>query len=638
MSAYAFAHPRSNPIRFLALGVLLGLMTIALATAALAQGGRKVALVIGNSEYQNVARLINPANDASDIARTLEGLGFEVDLRLDLTQLDLLRAFQEFQRTASSAETAIVYYAGHGIEIDKRNYLIPISATLKTDRDVIFEAVPLDTALLSVEGASKVSLVIVDACRDNPFAATMVKTSASRSVGRGLAVVEPQGNTLVAYAAREGTTASDGSGRNSPYAAALIKVLNEPGIEIGKMFRLVRDQVLQSTNGQQEPFVYGSLSAEDIYINPPVAQPEPEPEPVVVAAAPPADAAPAPSRSQSTNRELDGIFWESVKDSNDPRDIEDYLLTFPDGIFKRLAQRRLAQLMERQQAAASPQVVQPQVVQPRPATPQPQSAPLVVAPSVPAAEPEPAPQIAGLPAEPATPQEPGNDRVVLIEPDQPGTGAAPSQSPLQVIVPNSDAAPLAPQPSVTAVAPPYEGTRDQIRTAQTKLNALGFDTGRPDGVIGRRTRGGVSEFQASIGMPDTGELNDAVWQRLNAALSDDRLAFYEEKIARERINRRLSNAALQGTYCHIGPDGQVADGLDGRPFVCQYVRPLTSRVLDISAWYGYLRNAKGNAMFPILTRAQGSGDTYTEDDGTEVIFSNGVMQVGDARFLRTAFN
>lgn len=244
--------------------------------ASVAAAGARVALVIGNSGYINVPNLQNPANDANDIGDVLEQLGFEVDRRIDLSQIELLRALKEFQRRTITADVAVIYYAGHGIEIDRQNYLIPIDATLKTDRDIAFEAVTLETALLAVEGAKVLSLVIVDACRNNPFVATIKRTSASRSIGRGLALVEPARNTLVAYAAKEGTQAYDGDGRNSPYASALIRTLEEPGIEIGKVFRRVRDRVLDATNGAQEPFLYGSLSADDIFLNPPIQS-----EPVV---------------------------------------------------------------------------------------------------------------------------------------------------------------------------------------------------------------------------------------------------------------------------------------------------------------------------------------------------------------------
>ena len=189
---------------------------------------------------------------------------------------ELWEGLQQFSLAASASEMAVVFYAGHGIEVDKRNFLIPVDARLLSDGDVEFEAVPLDLLSRAVERAKGLRLIILDACRDNPFAVAMQRSGATRSIGRGLASVEPSGETLVAYAAKEGTVASDGEGRNSPYTTALLAHLEEPGLEVGLMFRKVRDAVLATTGGRQEPFVYGSLSSEGAYF---AALPEPEPEP-----------------------------------------------------------------------------------------------------------------------------------------------------------------------------------------------------------------------------------------------------------------------------------------------------------------------------------------------------------------------
>jgi uncharacterized caspase-like protein len=177
-----------------------------------------------------------------------------------------------FSAEASQADWAVVYYAGHGIEVNGINYLIPIDAKLKTDRSVQFEAVPLDSVLTSVESARKLRLVILDACRDNPFLRDMAKTVASRSVGRGLARIEPESSaTLVAYAAKAGQVASDGvAGQaNSPFATALIRNMQKPGVEIRKFFGLVRDDVMAATGQTQEPFVYGSLGGDDYFLRKP---------------------------------------------------------------------------------------------------------------------------------------------------------------------------------------------------------------------------------------------------------------------------------------------------------------------------------------------------------------------------------
>ncbi len=167
------------------------------------------------------------------------------------------------------ADVAVIYYAGHGIELDGTNYLIPIDATLETDTDVLDETFPLDRVLFAVEPAKKLRLVILDACRDNPFAKTMKRTVGSRAIGRGLAKVEPSSpNTMIAFAAKAGSTASDGDSKNSPFATALVDHLTEPGLDLRKAFGFVRDDVLKATNNTQEPFVYGSLGGNDVTLVP----------------------------------------------------------------------------------------------------------------------------------------------------------------------------------------------------------------------------------------------------------------------------------------------------------------------------------------------------------------------------------
>jgi tetratricopeptide (TPR) repeat protein len=222
--------------------------------------GRRVALVIGNSDYAHAAKLINPARDAQAVAASLRAIGFEtVMVGSDLSREQLIGRLREFAREAEKADWAMVYYAGHGIEVGGVNYLIPIDARLEADRDTSFEAVSLEQVLTAVESARKIKLVVLDACRDNPFAAQMRRTNATRSMGRGLSRVEPEGATLVVYAAKHGQTALDGDGANSPFAAALTKRMATPDVEINKIFRLVRDDVMDATGGRQEPFTYGSL-------------------------------------------------------------------------------------------------------------------------------------------------------------------------------------------------------------------------------------------------------------------------------------------------------------------------------------------------------------------------------------------
>ena len=232
--------------------------------------GRRVALVIGNSAYRSVSLLPNPSRDAELVGAALRRTGVEdVTVAHDLDRDGMIATLKAFAQKADAADWAVIYYAGHGIEVGGSNYLVPVDARLESDRDVPDEAVSLDRILSSIEGAHKLRLVVLDACRNNPFAQQMKRTNASRAIGRGLARVEPTGATLVVYAAKEGTTAADGDSGNSPFAVSFANRVVESGVEINKTFRFVRQDVLAATGNGQEPFVYGSLPPVDFFFVPP---------------------------------------------------------------------------------------------------------------------------------------------------------------------------------------------------------------------------------------------------------------------------------------------------------------------------------------------------------------------------------
>jgi hypothetical protein len=230
----------------------------------------RVALVIGNSRYAAQAPLRNPANDATAIAGALRAAGFhEVDIANDLSRDALVKVLHGFQDKADRSDWALIYFSGHGIEVGGTTYVVPIDARLRNDRDIQDEAVTVNRLMEGVNGARKLKIVIVDACRDNPFTATMRRTAASKALTRGLGPVEPLPATLVVYAAKNGQLAQDGDGPNSPFATALARRLAEPHLEVSKLFRLVTDDVLDATAQQQQPFVYGSLPGrEDFFFRP----------------------------------------------------------------------------------------------------------------------------------------------------------------------------------------------------------------------------------------------------------------------------------------------------------------------------------------------------------------------------------
>jgi hypothetical protein len=231
--------------------------------------GKRVALVIGNSNYKDVPALQNPQRDAATVAKALKAVGFQnVTLQVDLGREQLVDALRAFAKQAENADWAVVYYAGHGIEVAGINYLIPTDAKIASDLDISLEAIPIDQVLNATERARALRLVILDACRDNPFANQMRRSSTvgSRSVGRGLAKMEPDPGTLVVFAAKHGETALDGDGGNSPFVTAFAKDIQVPGVEVRRLFDNVRDDVMDMTGRRQQPYSYGSVPGrQDFY-------------------------------------------------------------------------------------------------------------------------------------------------------------------------------------------------------------------------------------------------------------------------------------------------------------------------------------------------------------------------------------
>jgi hypothetical protein len=241
--------------------------------------GKRVALVIGNGRYLGTSPLKNPTNDARAIADALKRIGFErVALHLDVTQKQLTDAIAKFVASVGDAKLALIYFAGHGLQIDGASYLLPTDAKLEKAEDIASHAIELGTLLRRLDSTTALKLVIVDACRDNPFRVRLAEAEAAlsrstgyvgKSIGRGLGRVASAGHdTLVAYAARDGSLAFDGDGRNSPFAAAILNQLDVPGTEVGLMFRRVRDHVLAATGRKQEPYTYGSIGGEEVYLWP----------------------------------------------------------------------------------------------------------------------------------------------------------------------------------------------------------------------------------------------------------------------------------------------------------------------------------------------------------------------------------
>ncbi|WP_456621320.1 caspase family protein [Bradyrhizobium sp. P5_C12] len=297
---------------------------------------KRVALVIGNSAYKSAPKLGNPVNDAILMGSMFKKAGFDaVDVKQDLNAPEMRKALREFGARTRDADVAIVYYAGHGIEVDGTNYLIPIDAALETDTDVYDEALPIDRVLVSIEPAKQLRLVILDACRDNPFSKTMKRTVASRAIGRGLAKVEPTSpNTMIAFAAKAGSTASDGDARNSPFAIALTEHLPKPGLDLRKAFGFVRDDVLRSTANKQEPFVYGSLGGDDVPLVP----------------AKPAATGPQANPQSELRRDYELALQLGTRDG-----WEAFLAQYPEGFYANLAKGQLNKIGAEETRASAEQ-------------------------------------------------------------------------------------------------------------------------------------------------------------------------------------------------------------------------------------------------------------------------------------------
>lgn len=260
-------------LRRVACGAWAILIVATFASAAWAD--RRVALVIGNANYVNADTLLNTISDSRAIAALFRRAGFDVvDERINVGVVEFKRAVRNFLDTTADADIAVVYYSGHGIEVAGVNYLVPVDAKMENILDADDEAVSLDRILLSTQTAKKLSLIILDACRENPFLTAKGHLSGTRSVETRLIGVTPtSGDTLIAYAAKAGSLSYDGTGPNSPFTTALVKYIAQPGLDIRIALGKVRDDVLASTGNRQEAFVYGSLGGTNVSLVPAIPGP-----------------------------------------------------------------------------------------------------------------------------------------------------------------------------------------------------------------------------------------------------------------------------------------------------------------------------------------------------------------------------
>lgn len=284
---------------------------------------RKIALIIGNSDYANTSHLVNPANDIKIVAASARAAGFDdVTVAADLAVNEFQKAMRDFRAKAEGAEVAMVYYAGHGIEAQGKNWLIPTDAQLKSDLDLPYEAINLDRMMEAVSGA-QIRMVILDSCRNNPFGRSW--RSGTRAVVTGLAGVEAD-DVLVIFAAAPGQTAADGTGANSPFAMSLAKRLPQPDLPVQLLGGAIRDDVLAATAGQQRPFVSASITGTPVYLVP---------------------------RPGATNRPaMEELMWKGAVADNSIDAFKSYLAEFPAGKYAVQAGDSVARLTKDPKAPA----------------------------------------------------------------------------------------------------------------------------------------------------------------------------------------------------------------------------------------------------------------------------------------------
>ncbi|MGR4891323.1 caspase domain-containing protein [Sphingopyxis sp. LARHCG72] len=296
-------------------------LTALLLLAPSAAEARKVALIIGNGDYANTSRLVNPANDIRIIAASARQAGFDdVTIAADLAVNDFQKAMRDFRAKADGADVAMVYYAGHGIEAQGKNWLIPTDAQLKSDLDLPYEAINLDRLMESVSGA-QIRMIVLDSCRNNPFGRSW--RSGTRAVVNGLAGVEAD-DVLVIFAAAPGQTAADGTSGNSPFATSLAKRLPQPDMPVQLLGGLIRDDVLKATGGSQRPFVSASITGTPVYLVPRTT--------------------PANVPATGNRSGLEELLWKGAMAENSVRGFSAYLAEFPAGKYAGQASENIDRL------------------------------------------------------------------------------------------------------------------------------------------------------------------------------------------------------------------------------------------------------------------------------------------------------
>ncbi len=307
------------------------LLLFAVSVALLAQLGpsyadKRVALVIGNSRYKNTPALANPGNDATDVGHALRSIGFQVTVELDSEKRQMDQAVAQFARDARNADAALFYYAGHGMQFEGHNYVMPVDAELQDEISLRYEMTSIDDVKAALQRSSGVKIMVLDACRDNPLATKLVRSISvsTRDIPnvQGYARPEKTRGMIIVYATQADDVANDGAGRNSPFSTAFLKEIKEPGLEIGTMFRRIGDDVYQATNGEQSPELSISLVPE-YYLN---------------------------------QSETDQTIWARIRASADSGTVREFLARYPNSFYAPDARARLELLEREAQQKADAQI------------------------------------------------------------------------------------------------------------------------------------------------------------------------------------------------------------------------------------------------------------------------------------------
>ena len=316
---------KQSPVVWVAwIVALLGLTGMFDVDTAASASQKRAALVIGNGAYPRFP-LKNPPNDAKDLAYVLKKLGFTVTTKINASHRSMRDAIHQFGNALSEGEVGLFYFAGHGVQVDGINYLLPIDADIRDQADIPYEAIDAGRILSKMEqAANQLNIIILDACRNNPFRGRF------RSVDRGLAKMDAPTGSILAYSTAPGSVAADGDGRNGLYTSKLLKYIRKDGLSIENVFKRVRIDVMQASANRQVPWESSSLTVDFFFVGPKQALQPPK----------------TIAKQQAPAKSADILYWESVKGSKDIRLYEEYLRAYPDGAFSQLAELKIKELTQ----------------------------------------------------------------------------------------------------------------------------------------------------------------------------------------------------------------------------------------------------------------------------------------------------